>query len=233
MGQNELIKADFYPDIVKEDIAPRVKYQFSLDNLAGLGNGFAVVGATIAEAVQSAPSTEGLYRCVFPKGVTGHLAEFKDGSGYLGTIYNQHGIAGQARWIPVEGASTAMAINPVTLAIAVAMLRMDKKLSDIQKVQNEIHDFLYDDKESKLEGSFNALVGIMDQYRFNSDNDIWKHGKFTEVSAIKTRAGSDIIFYRKEIMKALQKQRVIHSYQDADKVKSELEKLFKYYQLPA
>jgi hypothetical protein len=32
------------------------------------------------------PSNEGIYRCVFPKGVSGHLAAFKDGSGMLGTI---------------------------------------------------------------------------------------------------------------------------------------------------
>ena len=47
--------------------------------------------------------SRGLYRCVFPKGVTGTLAMAKDGSGALGTIMND-GIVGQARWIPVDKA---------------------------------------------------------------------------------------------------------------------------------
>ena len=231
MKQNELITAEFFPSIPREEIAPNIKYRYSLSDLSGLGNGFAVVGAAIAEAIQSAPSTDGLYRCVFPEGVAGHLAEFKDGSGYMGTILNQNGIAGQARWVPVDGASTAMSINPVTLAVAVAMLNIDKSLSDIQEMQDEILSFLHDDKASKLEGSFNSLASILDQYRFNNDNDVWKNGKFTEVASIKTRAEGNIIFYRKRITKELSKQRAIHSYRDADKMKSELEKNFKYYQL--
>ena len=82
-----------------------------------------------------------------------------------------------------------------------------------------------------MEGSVNALADIFEQYRFNSGNELWKSGKLTAVTAIKAKAESNIIFYRKEITNALNKQKTIHGYQGADKLKTSLEKEFKYYQL--
>ena len=74
--------------------SPLAKIPFT--EIAALGGSFAGVVESMAS-----PAAEGLYRCVFPKGVTGTLAMAKDGSGALGTIMND-GIVGQARWIPVE-----------------------------------------------------------------------------------------------------------------------------------
>ena len=231
MERDELIKAEYYPSIPRAEILGKSKYRFSLDNLSGLGSGFSITAGAITEAAMNAPSNEGLYRCVFPEGVTGHLAAFKDGSGLLGTIMNDNGIAGQARWIPAEGGSISMAINPVTLAIAVALMNINRKLDIIQETQAEILRFLHQDKESKLEGSVNSLSDILKQYRYNSDNALWKSGKLTAVTTIKGNAEDNIIFYRKNITAAMETQRKFHSYYDADKIKKSLERSFKYYQL--
>ncbi len=67
--------------------------------MAALGGAFAGAVSTLVT-----PAAEGVYRCVFPNGLTGTLAMAKDGSGALGTIINESGIAGQARWIPVDKA---------------------------------------------------------------------------------------------------------------------------------
>lgn len=52
--------------------------------IVALGGAFSWVVSTL-----STPAAEGIYRCVFPKGVTGTLAMAKDGSGALGTIMNE------------------------------------------------------------------------------------------------------------------------------------------------
>lgn len=226
-----LINAEYHPSIPRSEILNKSKYRFSLGDLSGLGSGFSVTAAAIAEAAKEAAPGEGLYRCVFPEGVTGELAAFKDGSGLLGTIMNEEGIVGQARWIPAEGKSIALAINPVTLAIAVAMMNINHKLDTIQETQTEILRFLHQNKESEVEGSVNSLSDILGQYRFNSNNELWKSGKLTVVTTVKGKAESNIIFYRKNIAAAMDKQKVIHSYRDADKIKASLEKSFKYYQL--
>ena len=231
MENDEMIKAEYFPSVSRGEIVRRSKYRMSLRDLSGLGSGFSLAAAAFAKAAKTAPSGEVLYRCVFPKGVHGKLAAFKDGSGLLGTIINEKGIAAQARWIPVKGGSTEMVFDPVTLALAVVMMEIKKKLDIIQETQVEILQFLHRDKESELEGSINALADILEQYRFNDDNAIWKSGKLTVVTTIKGKAESNIIFYRKCIAAEMDKQRAFHSYSDAEKVKKSLERFFKYYQL--
>lgn len=109
--------------------------------IAALGGSFAGVVETMA-----APAAEGIYRCVFPKGVTGTLAMAKDGSGALGTIMND-GIVGQARWIPVD-----KAIGPACLKaalVAVAVLAVVKQIQDIKDGQKEIISILERDTPSR------------------------------------------------------------------------------------
>ena len=60
------------------------------------------VTRTITRTVSSGGG-EALYRCVFPNGVSGMFAQFKDGTSFLGAIM-EHGIKGQARWVPYSQA---------------------------------------------------------------------------------------------------------------------------------
>ena len=228
---NTMIPVEFYPSIPREDIIPYTKHKYARKDFSGLGAAFAVAAAEIAKAAKNAPNQEGLYRCVFPEGVTGHLAAFKDGSGFLGNIINEKGLVARARWIPAEESSTVMAFDPVTLAVAVAIMSVNMKLDQIQKTQAEILQFLQQDKESELEGSINSLSDILEQYRFNADQSSWKSSKLTSVTGIKATAENNIIFYRKEITKVLEKQKTIHSRHSAEKLKTEVEHQFRYLQL--
>ena len=106
----------------------------------------------------ASPAAEGLYRCVFPKGVTGTLAMAKDGSGALGTIMN-NGIVGQARWIPVEQ-SIAPACLKATL-VAVAVLAVVKQIQDIKDGQKEIVSILERDKKSQLLADYDLVIRLL------------------------------------------------------------------------
>ena len=121
--------------------------------IAALGGSFAGVVETMAT-----PAAEGLYRCVFPKGVTGTLAMAKDGSGALGTIMND-GIVGQARWIPVDKAIGPACIKAALVAVAV--LAVVKQVQDIKDGQKEIIGILERDKKSQLLADYDLLVSYM------------------------------------------------------------------------
>lgn len=226
-----VINADYYPTIPREEIVKKCSQRLPIKELQNLGGGFAVVAAEIAKQVINNKNAEGLYRCVFPQGVTGELAKFKDGSGMLGTIMKDGNFVGQARWIPAEGKSIAMTIDPVTLAISVVIMSINKKLNAILEAQADILNFLQQDKESELEGAINSLSDILGNYRYNNDNEVWMSSQLTVSSVIKGKAEHSIIFYRKEIANALQKQESLHSDQKANKLKEKLQHDFKYYQL--
>lgn len=160
--------------------------------IAALGGSFSGVVETLAT-----PAAEGIYRCVFPKGVTGTLAVAKDGSGALGTIMNESGIAGQARWLPVE-----KAIGPACLKatiVAVAVLAIVKQVSDIKDGQKEIISILERDKKSQLLADYDILASYMDDYKFYWENDANVVVNLNQVKNINRNAQKDIRSYSEQL----------------------------------
>lgn len=225
-----MIETQYYPFIQRDEIAAKCRFKLKKEDLVSVGGPIAALASELGKLVINPSSNEGLYRCVFPDGVSGTLAQAKDGSGYLGAIIN-NGIVGQARWIPAEGSATTIPINPATIAIAITLVGINKKLDDIKQTQNDILNFLESEKESTLKGSVNALFEIMNDYRYNFDNVTWKNGKFVIASDIKTKAESSIIFYRGIIKDEMDKRNAIHSNQQAQKIIKEVQDKFKCYQL--
>ena len=225
-----MIETKYYPFIPRDEIASNCRFKLNKEDILSVGGPIATIASEMAKLTINPSSNEGLYRCVFPNGVSGALAQAKDGSGYLGTIMN-NGIAGQARWIPVEASATTIPINPVTIAIAITLVGINKKLDDIRQTQNDILNFLESDKESNLKGSVNALSEIMNDYRYNYDNTTWKRGKFVIASDIKNKADNSIIFYRKAIKNEMDKRSVIHNNLQAQKITDKVQYDFKCYQL--
>lgn len=187
------------PSIQVEHALTEIKdtYQTSLlakipfTEIAALGGSFAGVVETMAT-----PAAEGLYRCVFPKGVTGTLAMAKDGSGALGTIMN-NGIAGQARWIPVD-----KAIGPACLKaalVAVAVLAVVKQIQDIKDGQKEIVSILERDKKSQLLADYDLLASYMDDYQFYWENEASLVVNLNQVKNIKRNAMKDLRSYEEQI----------------------------------
>lgn len=169
--------------------SPLAKIPFT--EIAALGGSFAGVVETMAT-----PAAEGLYRCVFPKGVTGTLAMAKDGSGALGTIMND-GIVGQARWIPVD-----KAIGPACLKaalVAVAVLAVVKQIKDIKDGQKEIIDILERDKKSQLLADYDLLASYMDEYKFYWENEASLVVNLNQVKNIKRNAMKDLRSYVEQL----------------------------------
>lgn len=232
MKKNDLMDISYCPSIPREAIGQGCKAKMSLKDINKLGGGFAVMAAAITDVAMNTSNTEGLYRCVFPEGVTGHLATFnKEPQAFLGTIVNETGIAGQSRWIPVDNPSVLMAIDPVALVMAATLVNINSKLNVIQETQKEILEFMNQEKESDLEGAVNSLTNIHEMYSFHNDNTVWKGSQLTIASSIKVKAEQNIIFYRKQINGTLKKQKAIHSNRGTDKIKNDLQRAFKYYQI--
>ena len=168
---------------------PLAKIPFT--EIAALGGSFAGVVETMAT-----PAAEGLYRCVFPKGITGTLAMAKDGSGALGTIMND-GIVGQARWIPVD-----KAIGPACFKaalVAVAVLAVVKQVQDIKDGQKEIVSILERDKKSQLLADYDLIASYMDDYKFYWENEASLVVNLNQVKNIKRNAMKDLRSYIEQL----------------------------------
>lgn len=201
--------------------SPLAKIPFT--EIAALGGSFAGVAETIAT-----PAAEGLYRCVFPKGITGTLAMAKDGSGALGTILND-GIVGQARWIPVD-----KAIGPACLKatlVAVAVLAIAKQVQDIKDGQKEIIGILERDKKSQLLADYDLLASYMDEYKFYWENEASLVVNLNQVKNIKRNSMKDIRSYTDQIENMLSAKKNLLKMQTASNKTGQLLDRFVHYKL--
>ena len=200
---------------------PLAKIPFA--EITALGGSFAV-----AAKAMYAPAENGLFRCVFPKGVTGTLAMAKDGSGALGAIMN-NGIAGQARWIPVD-----KVINPVSVQVAfvaVAVLAVVKQVQDIKDGQKEIIDILERDKKSQLLADYDLLSSYMNDYKFYWENEISLVVNLNQVKNIKRNAMKDIRSYTEQIEGMLSAKKNLLKMQSASHKIGQLLDRFVHYKL--
>lgn len=201
--------------------SPLTKVPFT--EIAALGGSFAGVVESMAS-----PAAEGLYRCVFPKGVTGTLAMAKDGSGALGTIMND-GIVGQARWIPVEQ-SIAPTCLKATL-VAVAVLAVVKQIQDIKDGQKEIVGILERDKKSQLLVDYDLLASYMDDYKYYWENDASLAVNLNQVKNIKRNAMKDIRSYMEQIESMISAKKNLLKMQSSSQKIGQILDRFVHYKL--
>lgn len=229
---NGVTNMEYLPSIPSKETALKEHTKFSFSDFSALGVAFSSLPKTFRTVTQTVDA-DGLYRCVFPDGVTGRPASFKDGSGNLGTIMDGNNIVGQAHWIKADSQvlTTTIPYNPTVLFMAMALMSIDKKLDKIQETQKEILRFLELDKESQIRGDLNTLTEILNNYKYNWDNEIYKTSKLDLVQHIKRSASGNIDFYRNKISAGSIKKKGIHINKNAESLLTELKNLFKNYQL--
>ncbi|MDO5813902.1 MAG: hypothetical protein Q4Q31_12485 [Bacillota bacterium] len=241
--KNEIIKStlevSYLPNL---DFKKNKKHtKISLSDISLLGGAFSSITPFFRTVNQTfnydlsneIAGQEGLYRLFF-NGKQGQLAKAKDGNGFIGTIVN-NGIVGQSRLqkvesIPVE-CNMTLPINPMFIATAVALKSIDMKLDSIKEKQEEILDFLNADKESKLIADLEILGDVLNNYKYNFENEKFINSKLDLVQNINRNSLSNIKFYKSQINELLNNNDPIHlNFNNEDKI-SKVQSKFIYYKL--
>ena len=115
--------------------------------------------------------------------------------------------------------------------MAAALANIDKKLDAIQELQQEMMDFLVQKERAELRGNLIFLSDILNNYRFNWNNDMYKNSNHIKVLDIRQMAEQKILFYRDQISSKLKKKSLIHSDKEAKKQIDAIQSAFKEYQL--
>ena len=181
-----------YLSEIKVQYSGGIVAKIPFTEVSALGTAF----SSLSQVFQ-ATSSEKLYKCVFPHGVTGALAQAKDGTGALGTILKADGGLAQARW--VEAGQAAVAINPTTVLMSVAILGIAKQVNDIKQSQQEIISILERDKKNQLLADYDILSDYMENYRFYWNNRETVTVNLNQVKNIKRNADKDIRSYRDQL----------------------------------
>ncbi|WP_346898828.1 hypothetical protein [Clostridium sp. UBA7503] len=214
--KNELIQAmkdvEYCPptELVRMNIDIEEAQKFPIKKAAALGVAFQPLTQLSSYAAGSCGQS-GLY-FVNTAGKT----MFKSGGQYIGNLQAANGGVGGG-----IARMTQIPLDPTMLCMAVAIMAVEKKLDAIHEAQKEILAFLEMKEEAKLKGNLNALADVLNNYKFNWDNEKYKDHKHILVQDIKREAEQSIILYREQLTKALKKNVLFHSNQN---VKSTLNK---------
>ena len=208
---------DIEVDISRADRLP-------LSELTSLGVGFAslpkavrtVTTTTQAAAGQLLTVTDSLDK---PLDVR-VLQAFKDGSGIMGSYRDAAKGFGQARFHLAGPQATTVVTtvpyDPTALFMAAALMQINQKLDDIKQTQQEMFDYLKDKDRAKLRGNLDTLRDVLDNYRFNWDNETYKKNKHALVQSIRNDAAAAIVQQRAEVRKAVGKEAgLLHFDEDA------------------
>ncbi|QAT40678.1 hypothetical protein [Clostridium sp. JN-9] len=208
-NKNALVQAmmdvEYYPpsELVKMNIDMTETQKFPIEKAAALGVAFQPLTQLVSYAAGGAGQS-GLY-FVDTAGKT----MFQKGGKFIGNLQAANGSVGGGL-----ARMTQVPLDPTMLCMAVAIMAVEKKLDAINEAQKEILAFLEMKEEAKLKGNLNALADVLNNYKFNWDNNKYKDHKHILVQDIKREAEQSIILYREQITKAFSKKALFHSNQE-------------------
>ena len=76
--------------------------------------------------------------------------------------------------------------------MAAALMSIEKRLGDIQETQQEILDFLQASKKAEQRGNLTFLADILNNYKYNWNNAMYKSNMHLKVQDIKQKSEENI-----------------------------------------
>lgn len=226
-NKNALVQAmmdvEYYPpsELVKMNIDMTEAQRFSIEKTATLGVAFQPLTQLVSYARGAGQS--GLY---FVNTFKKTMFTCNSDGKFIGTLPKDNGSVGGGL-----ARMTQIPIDPTMLCMAVTIMAIEKKLDAILETQKEILAFLELKEEAKLKGNLNALADVMNNYKFNWNNDKYKDHKHILVQDIKREAEQSIILYCEQLTKALSKKSMFHSDQDVNATLNKTKSRLNDYQL--
>ncbi len=218
-----MMNTEFIPNLKEDDLAEYKYKKYTLGDLAALGVAFEPVVSSIQNVLHIGNGGSGLY-FVNTMGKTMH--KFNGENSYVGSLKALDGTVGggQARINPLS-------CNPTMLFMSLAMLNVEQKLNTIQETQQEIFDYLKFNERAKLKGNINTLSDVMNNYKYNWNNEKYIANKHILVQDIRKDAEQSIILHRQQIVKIGKKLKSLLSNRDIKSVREKAHTEFSDYKL--
>lgn len=210
-----------------------------ISNLALLGTAFSQMSEaarTTVTTVTSEIKMENLYRGIWPEGANGKLA-FNINGATVGNIMGEKGIDSRMLFKPIGGVSventitSIKSIDPTMMAVAVALMEINRKLDGIQSSIDEVLRFLETDKQANQRGNLQTLAEIMEDFKQKGNDSKFCENRNHTVQEIQRDARHDIEFYKTRIETAVKGKKTFHSQKDVREYVDSITTNFAEYQL--
>lgn len=223
---NELIdltNIEYFPSIQDVDLSLDKVTAFPLSNLKTLGVAF----EPLSQIIQQATTGEGGSGIYFVNTFGNQMFHKKGSADFVGSLKNiSTGAVGGG-----AASLTQLPCNPTMMFMSVALMSIEEKLDRIIEIQEDLLAFLEEKESAKLKGNLNTLTDVLNNYKFNWNNEKYKTNKHILVQDIRKDAEQSILLYRELIAKKVKKQSFIHTEQQIKDTVKKLKSYYKDYQL--
>ena len=124
-----------------------------------------------------------------------------------------------------------LGFNPATIMMTISLCEIEKDVNEIKEISKKILTFLESESEAKIESSVKILNRLVNEYKYNWDDEQFIKINYNQVKNIKKEASDKIIQYQKLVNADLGKNSIIMTNKNIDDKQNELEKNFSYYRL--
>lgn len=204
------MNTEMVPYDVQSSLSLKEAISLSFDDMMIMGGTIGIVASAFMPFFTENSQT--LYKAFTADGNPLTLPyRFKNGSGFVSSYHDASGKIHQTRFQEVTQSSSGISPNTmVAIAAAIVIRGIENKLTAIQETQQEILSFLQDDKRAALKANIDFLTEILENYKFNWENEMYKTNMHIKVLDIRQSAEQNIEFYRRQIMGHLeQKKRIV------------------------
>ena len=204
--RQQLAEAEIHLAVTDIEVDASGSFKLPLDQVAALGVGFGSL-PTMFRSITTTINVPTLLQATDKLGNPLNpsvLQKFSDGSGgMLGSFRDAATGFGQARFHQVDPGSiqsvTTMPYDPTMLFMAAALAQINQKLDAIQDTVNEMFEYMRQKDKAELRGSVKTLEDVLEAYRYNWNNDIWRKNAHMKVVDIKQESEQAIIHLRAQI----------------------------------
>lgn len=99
--------------------------------------------------------------------------------------------------------SAVLPVDPMTLALAIAVQQVNKKLDSIQGTVDDMFDYIRQHDKAELRGNLETLADIMNSYGLNIGNKMYADHAHMKVIDIQQDARAKMELYRGQVEKKL------------------------------
>jgi hypothetical protein len=202
--------------------------------LSTLGTGVASLGSAFNTVTTTTTlATDGLFTIANRvAGDTLKMAKNGNAWGAMKTVTGTSKMVQLAEAGPITATSQAVSvINPATMMMAVALYSIEKQLDEITKTQKQILSFIEIKDEASIEGDLETLTELINNYKYNWDNEVYVQNSHKMVMDIKRTARSNMLTSQKKVVELMTSKKLLVSQGEVKSILAEMEKKFKYYRL--
>lgn len=218
----------------RTELTEHNSFSMPIGDLAALGGAASSLIPALRTVTQTTTvGTSGLYQLA--NAAVGDTLKVAKNGNFWGAFKTAEGKSKFVQLVEAEPLSatsnTVMPIDPATMMMAVALFSIERQLGDIAEMEKQIISFLEEDKESEIEADLKTLTNIIQEYKFNWDNEQYVSSHHKLALDIKRTAEKNMTFYQKQITEAMKEKKLLVVNQSVDSTERELQKKFKYYRL--